>query len=229
LGDGIIELALLRRDPGDRSGLDHFGFEVEDSQTAVNRIKENFPDLMIRKSLDTVPFAEMRAHDPLGVSFDISQKGVIKGQATRYLPDYKEEGWEQPRHFHHIALRVANPARCAELFKKVFELRAAPDRTANGDICLTDGRSYLVLRACDTSSYNTMKNSIDHVGFKVENLETVKEDLDIFGKSLPLFAGPTIALPHRQFGKIAQRVVDDCALGKHAVCDPTGSLLDIAV
>ena len=33
LSDGVIGLALLQRQPGFRSGLDHFGFAVENVQT----------------------------------------------------------------------------------------------------------------------------------------------------------------------------------------------------
>ena len=228
LGDGVIELALLRRDPGDRTGLDHFGFEVEDSGTAVERLRENFPDVMIRDSLATVPFAERRAHDPLGVSFDISQKGKIKAKATRYVADYKDGGWEQPRHFHHIAIRVCRPDRSAKMFRKVFELDEVSGYDGDG-ICLTDGQSYLVIRPCETTTYNTMKNSLDHVGFKVEELECVKEGLEDIAKRFPMAAGPKIDLPHRNFGEAARGIVDACVLGKHAACDPNGVLIDLSV
>ena len=228
LGDGVIELALLRRDPGDRTGLDHFGFEVEDSGAAVERLRENFPDVMIRDSLAIVPFAEKRAHDPLGVSFDISQKGVIKPNAKKYTPDHKDEGWDQPRHFNHIAIRVCRPDRSAKLFKKVFELDEVPNNGEEG-ICLTDGQSYLVIRPCDTTSYNTMKNGLDHVGFKVEDLEAVKAELDDIAKTLPMAAGPKIDLAHRSFGKITRGIVEACKLGEHATCDPTGVLIDLSV
>ena len=228
LGDGVIELALLRRDPGDRTGLDHFGLEVENSATAVERLRENFPDVMIRESLATVPFAERRAHDPLGVSFDISQKGVNKAKANRYVADFKEEGWDQPRHFNHIAIRVCRPDRSAKIFKKVFELTEVSDYDGEG-ICLTDGQSFLVIRQCDTTSYITMKNGLDHVGFKVEDLNDVKESLGDITKTLPMAAGPQIDLPYRQFGEITRGTVDACRLGKHSACDPNGVLIDLSI
>ena len=226
LGDGVIELARLRRDPGNRTGLDHFGFEVEDSVKAVERIQEHFPDVMIRKSLATVPFAEKRAHDPLGVSFDISQKAVIKPQATRYVPGHKDEGWDQPRHFNHISIRVCRPDRSAKLFRKVFELEEVPNYDGKG-ICLTDGWSYLVIRPCETINYDTMKNGLDHAGFKVEDLEVVKNGLEEIAKTFPLAAGPKIDLPHRPFGEITRGALDAFVLGKHAACDPSGVLIDL--
>ena len=227
LSDGVIELALLRRDAGDRTGLDHFGFQVEDSATAVERIKENFPDLLIRQSLDIVPFAERRVHDPLGVSFDISQKGVTKEKASRYLPVYKEEGWDEPRQFNHLAIRVNRPDRCAKMFKKVFELSDVPDYVGEG-VCLTDGRSHLIIRPCSTTSYNTMRNGLEHIGFKVEDWDAVQSRLEEISKIFPMAASPKIDFPHRSFGEITRKTIDECPFGKHAVSDPNGVLIDLA-
>ena len=227
LSDGVIELALLRRDAGDRSGLDHFGFQVEDSATAIERIRENFPDLIIRDSLAIVPFADKRVHDPLGVSFDVSQKRAIKEKASRYLPVYKEEGWDEPRQFNHLAIRVSRPDRCAKIFKKVFELSDVPSYTDEG-ICLTDGRSFLILRPCNATSYNTMRNGLEHIGFKVDDLDEVQKGLEEITKVFPLAASPKIDLPHRSFGEITRKFIDDCPFGKHALSDPNGVLIDIA-
>jgi catechol 2,3-dioxygenase-like lactoylglutathione lyase family enzyme len=38
ISDGVIGLALLTKRPGSQQGLDHFGFEVEDVKTALDRI-----------------------------------------------------------------------------------------------------------------------------------------------------------------------------------------------
>jgi len=226
LGDGIIELAMLRKGPGVRSGLDHFGFEVEDTETALERIRRDFPDVMVRESLSTVPFAERRVHEPLGVSFDISQKGAIKSQATRYLPDYNPEGWDQPRHFNHIAIRSAKAERTVEFFKKVFELSEVPDYDGEG-ICLTDGKSYLIVRPCTTTTYDSMKPCIEHIGFKVEDLGVARKELDDIAQSFPQSAVQKIVEPDRLFGENRQKEMEGCALGKYAVSDPEGILLDL--
>ncbi|MGZ8520355.1 MAG: VOC family protein, partial [Candidatus Binatia bacterium] len=57
LSDGVIGLALLQRQPGSRSGLDHFGFAVENVQLVRDRIKESYPDIYIHESPGHVPFA----------------------------------------------------------------------------------------------------------------------------------------------------------------------------
>src|SRR5687768_15665225 len=58
LSDGVIGLALLQRQPGFRSGLDHFGFAVEDVQVVRDRLKQFYPDVNIHQSQSHVPRSE---------------------------------------------------------------------------------------------------------------------------------------------------------------------------
>lgn len=43
VGDGYIGLNLNSRAPGRQSGLDHFGFEVEDVETVYARLLAKYP------------------------------------------------------------------------------------------------------------------------------------------------------------------------------------------
>ncbi|TMA04393.1 MAG: VOC family protein [Deltaproteobacteria bacterium] len=76
ISDGIIGLALLQRHAGIRSGLDHFGFEVQSNETVLERLRQNYPDLRVAASLEHVPFSVLRIQDPAGTHIDVSQKGV---------------------------------------------------------------------------------------------------------------------------------------------------------
>src|ERR1044071_3753953 len=78
LSDGLIGLAVLARRPGIPAGLDHFGFEVTDIETVLDRIRTKFPETTITKGLEKVPFAVFRSHDPAGAQFDISQRSHEK-------------------------------------------------------------------------------------------------------------------------------------------------------
>ena len=73
ISDGLIGYALLQRQPGISAGLDHFGFEVDDVSAVLEKLAERYPDILVSKTLDYVPFAGIRAHDPTGNQFDISQ------------------------------------------------------------------------------------------------------------------------------------------------------------
>ncbi len=92
ISDGLIGYALLQRQPGISAGLDHFGFEVDDVSAVLEKLAEKYPDILVSKTLDYVPFAGIRAHDPTGNQFDISQN-----EMANVREGYKESGWEQPR------------------------------------------------------------------------------------------------------------------------------------
>ncbi len=73
--DGYITLALLPCRVGSAApGINHFGFQVEDSRATVQKISTlDVPSPAERP--DTTPYAEIRAIDPDGNLFDISQHG----------------------------------------------------------------------------------------------------------------------------------------------------------
>jgi catechol 2,3-dioxygenase-like lactoylglutathione lyase family enzyme len=221
LSDGIIGLALNPRPPGYRSGLDHFGIEVQELDKVRERIEEYYPDTLFTKALEGVAFAGWRITDPVGTHIDIAQEGGanLRGGYRR------EEHWEQPRHLHHIAIRAKKPAVLAEFYKKVFEVTEVKNLSGEGGICLTDGKSYLLIRPCENYSYRSMTQGIDHVGFQVEDLETVKKELDDIGRSFPESAARKIFVGRN--GAFLQRDIDSCGLGQYAIADPEGVLIDL--
>ena len=220
ISDGTIGLALLRRNPGIRSGLDHFGFDVKDIKTALDRVEKSYPDLLIKSDLgNVVPFASVRIQDPVGVHIDVSQEG-----APNVREGYTEERWDQPRHFNHIALRAIEPALLAEFYKEVFELNEI--ETAKDHVCLSDGKNYLIIRPCHTSSYATMQEGLDHIGFKVEDLAKAKNNLDDIAVTSPQSAPKKVA--GRRFGDITLKDLEACAAGKYGTADPDGVLLHLS-
>jgi catechol 2,3-dioxygenase-like lactoylglutathione lyase family enzyme len=102
ISDGVIGLAVLKRRPGFAAALDHFGFEVDNVDVILARLKEKYPKILVTKGLEQVAFAVFRGHDPAGTQFDISWKEHPKVQEG-----YKEDGWKQPRQINHIAIRAS--------------------------------------------------------------------------------------------------------------------------
>ncbi|HYT56200.1 MAG TPA: VOC family protein [Verrucomicrobiae bacterium] len=220
VSDGTIGLALLKRNAGIRSGLDHFGFDVKDIKTVLDRISKSFPEILVKSDLgDIVPFVSVRVKDPVGTHIDLSQ-----ADAPNVREGYAEERWEQPRHFNHVALRAIDPARLAEFYKEVFELQEV--ETAKDNVCLSDGKNYLVIRPCHTSSYVTMNEGLDHIGFKVESLAKAKSDLADIGISTPQSAPKKIA--GGRFGDVTLENLEACAAGKYGTADPDGVLLHLS-
>jgi catechol 2,3-dioxygenase-like lactoylglutathione lyase family enzyme len=74
MSDGYLTLALLRnRGESTPSGINHFGFQVDDVDAIERKLKAFDEPLAKRPS--TRPFAEHRAMDPDGNLFDVSVHG----------------------------------------------------------------------------------------------------------------------------------------------------------
>jgi len=220
ISDGVIGLAVLSRYAGMQSGMDHYGFEVEDIKEFLRRMEQHYPQTRIARGLDYVPFAGLRSYDPAGAHFDIAQAHV-----ANVREGYNESGWEQPRWINHISIRANDPAQAAEFYEKIFELKEAETYQDDGSICMTDGKVKLLLRRRDNSLYRGLREGLDHFGFKVESLAKAQDDLNTLTESRPY-------APSGKFlggnGKKNQEDFHRCCLGQHFVSDPDGVLVDLA-
>ncbi len=83
MSDGYMNLALLAQQAvGKSPGLNHFGFQVEDSEEIARRLgkwKVVGPE---KRPADRV-YAEQRATDPEGNNFDIAEGGFDREAAER--------------------------------------------------------------------------------------------------------------------------------------------------
>ncbi|HEX9444874.1 MAG TPA: VOC family protein [Candidatus Binatia bacterium] len=218
--EGVIGLALLQRHAGIRSGLDHFGFEVQSGETVMERLKKSYPEVRVTSSLAHVPFAVMRIQDPAGTHMDVSQQGVAKVREG-----YLEDGWEQPRHLHHVAIRTARPSYLADFYREVFELRPVESGAGDGQLCLSDGKVSIVIIPTENKSYRSMTEGLDHIGFKVEALKKAEQDIAELGRTHPESAPRQIDLG--RFGPATLAEIDACALGRRSLADPDGVLMDL--
>jgi catechol 2,3-dioxygenase-like lactoylglutathione lyase family enzyme len=84
MSDGVINLALLPNTAeGKPSGLNHFGFHVEDAEAIADRLAVwNVAEPRARPS--NRPYAETRTFDPDGNNIDISVHGY---QTVEYKAD----------------------------------------------------------------------------------------------------------------------------------------------
>ena len=221
ISDGVIGFALLTKRPGSGQGLDHFGFEVEDVKTALDRIERDYPELLFTKALSYVPFAGIRAQDPSGTQFDISQKGM-----ANVREGYLKDGWDQPRWLNHIALRARKPAEVAEFYTKVFELKGVEEAADDGSVSVTDGKVRIVIRPCHDGFYRSLRQGFDHLGFKVESVEKTKKDLEEIATHFPQSAPQKISVGLN--GTTLEKDLQACPIGKHVFADPDGVLLDIS-
>ena len=124
----------------------------------------------------TRPFAGISTHDPDGNMFDISQKNM----ANRTSVYVENDGKANPRHIDHVALRTMRPEETAEFYRDVFELAVANKAEGDPNYYLSDGHVTLVIMPWDITDYaatGIITQGMDHIGFKVENVEAVKKDV----------------------------------------------------
>lgn len=88
MSDGYITVALLKnRGDYTPSGINHFGFQVDDISETEKRLAK-FDEPMTERPA-TRPYAEYRAMDPDGNLFDISAHGYEE-------PEYKDDRQKKP-------------------------------------------------------------------------------------------------------------------------------------
>jgi catechol-2,3-dioxygenase len=83
MSDGYMNLALLAQQAvGKSPGLNHFGFQVEDSEEIAKRLSKWKVVGPEKRPADRV-YAEQRATDPEGNNFDIAEGGFDREAAER--------------------------------------------------------------------------------------------------------------------------------------------------
>jgi catechol 2,3-dioxygenase-like lactoylglutathione lyase family enzyme len=222
IGDGYVGMNHIPRREGRTSGLDHFGIQVEDIDLAITRIRKFDPSLEAIKRPPIRPFAAYSAIDPDTNIFDLSQKSQGNQKDV-----YAENDWDQPRTISHIALRTRHAERCAQFYAEVFELNLLNKTDENYH--LSDGRVTLLILPWKLSDYDGMdpaRTGPDHIGFKVESVEAVKQDMvRLIGENPQLTTRP---LGYGSEGEARLKLFQTCPMGHFQLTDIEGVYLDVA-
>ena len=122
------------------------------------------------------------------------------------------------------------PTRWREFYRDVFEL-APSEQEAPGDPnhYLTDGHVTLVIMPWDITDYDgtgIITPGMDHIGFKVESVETLKADVERIAADNPRLAPAPIGTGKE--GPALEKLFERCCpLGQHRLADPDGILIDV--
>jgi catechol 2,3-dioxygenase-like lactoylglutathione lyase family enzyme len=225
VGDGYVGLNINPRRAGRSAGLDHFGIEVEDVETVFERMRQRYPAVKWLKRPSNRPFAGITTHDPDGNMFDLSQKDM-SNRAAIYV---ENDGKPNPRHINHLGMRTMHPDEVAQFFRDVFDLAPANKSTGDPNHYLTDGHVTLVIMPWDITDYEgtgIITAGIDHIGFKVESVETLKQDVADLAANNPRLA--PAPLTGREGAALERLFRRSCPLGQHQMADCDGTLIDVA-
>jgi catechol 2,3-dioxygenase-like lactoylglutathione lyase family enzyme len=225
VGDGYVGLNINPRRAGRCAGLDHFGIEVEDVDTVFDRMRKKYPTVKWLKRPSTRPFAGITTHDPDGNVFDLSQKNM-ENRTSVYV---ENDGKANPRHINHVAMRTLRPAEMAGFFQEVFELAPTNKQASDPNYYVTDGHVTLVIMPWDITDYDgtgIIGAGMDHIGFKVESVEALKEDVERIAGDNPRLA-PSPVGTGKEGAALARLFERSCPLGQHRLADPDGILIDV--
>jgi catechol 2,3-dioxygenase-like lactoylglutathione lyase family enzyme len=225
VGDGYVGLNINPRRAGRTAGLDHFGIQVADCETAFERMRKKYPTAKWLKRPSNRPFAGISVNDPDGNVFDISQKDMSNRGAI-YV---ENDGKANPRHVNHVAMRTMNPDGTAEFYRHVFELAPTNKQAGDPNHYLTDGHITLVIMPWQIADYDgtgIVTAGMDHIGFKVENVDAVKAEIDEIAANNPRLA-PSPLGTGKEGAALEKLFERSCPLGQHRFADPDGVLIDI--
>jgi len=177
------------------------------------------------KRPSTRPFAGITTHDPDGNVFDLSQKNM----ANRTSVYVENDGKANARHIDHVGMRTLRPAEMAEFYQDVFELSPRNKRAGDPNHYVTDGHVTLVIMPWDITDYDgtgIITAGMDHIGFKVENLDAFKEDVERISADNPLLAPAPVGTGKE--GAALQKLFErSCPLGPYKMADCDGILIDV--
>ena len=224
--DGNIGVAFLRRQPGYPGGIDHFGFEVEDIEAVADRLNAKYPKVGITKRPVSRTFAAYSTHDPEGNFFDLAQPG----QGKRYQKNWADNGWTQERYISHFTIRAMDPAALANFYVDVYGLEEQSKALEDPNFYVSDGTVSLVIVPWKIEDYRETEHrgpGLDHIGFKVENVEAFKKDVETMRTLDPEWLSPESPSIVPEYN-VVLRMLATCRHGRHQLPDPEGNFIDVA-
>ena len=226
IGDGYVGLNILPKRDGYFGGLDHFGMVVDDVETVLERMQRKYPSTNVVKRPLTRPFAAYSGHDPDGNVFDLAEKK--NDTRSDIYGELAEGGWTQDRYINKFAVRSLNADACAEFYHDVFELEAVDAKSNSPGHYLTDGRVTLAILPWSIPLFAGMsikRPGPDHIGFKVESLDSFKDHLAMIAGKNPYLA--PVPLGGSKESDVRMHHFQTSAGGKFQMTDPDGTWIDI--
>lgn len=228
ISDGYVGVTVIGRKPGYVPGLHHFGVDVDDVGEAIARIKKKYPEVAVLKRPSNRPFATYGAHDPEGNYFDLTQEGMSNRRDVYSVRPGSPQAEQQRRRIHHIKLRVMNPANVASFYRDSFDLAEAEKALEDPNFYLTDGKVTLIVAPWKMSDFEGAgidRPGLEHVGFKVESVDSVKKDLAALRESNPEMNERIVSEPSEGERRVA--LIATCRHGQHQLSSPDGVFVDV--
>jgi catechol 2,3-dioxygenase-like lactoylglutathione lyase family enzyme len=159
LSDGEINLAFIPAH-GKTEGINHFGFEVDNVETAADIALGNGALQGAKPVPQDGRQNEAFIADPIGQRVDLSSKG------------WKLGGGGKAR-IQHLAIKTDDPTKLAAFYMETFGLHEVMRRNwERGAVYISDGHVNLALLPNNNGEDEAAdRMGIDHLGFRIDDLD----------------------------------------------------------
>ena len=126
-------------------------------------------------------------------------------------------------------MRTIHPAEMAEFYTRVFEFTPLNRKEGDPNWYLSDGHITLVIMPWDITNYagtGIITCGMDHIGFKVEDVETCKQEIARIAADNPRLAPEPVGTG-AEGAALAELFQRSCPFGEHRLADCDGVLIDI--
>ncbi len=221
IGDGYVGMNLNPRRSGRPGRFDHYGIQVDNLEAVVGELKSRGVKVLKRPAARQ--FANYSTHDPDGNVFDVTEEG---GENIKDV--YTHNDWEQDRTISHFGLRTMHADEMAEFYSEVFDLKPTNGPIPEGGHGITDGRVTMMIMQWDLDDYAStgiIGPGLDYLGFKVEDLDAFKNDVEEISANNPLIAPSPVGTGRE--GAARLEMLRRTSIGQYHLADVDGILLDV--
>jgi catechol 2,3-dioxygenase-like lactoylglutathione lyase family enzyme len=225
VGDGYVGLNINPRKAGRPAGLDHFGIQVDSVEETFDRMK-SFPAAEYVQRPSTRPFACISANDPDGNVFDISQ-AQMKNRDAIYV---ENSGEQAARRISHVGVRTMRPDEMARFYSDVFGLKEVNAKAGDPNHYLTDGKVQLIIIPYKIKNYvgqSILPTGMDHVGFEVESIDALKQDLEEAVGINPCLQPIPVGGGNEQKARL-ELLKQQCPSGEYFLSDPDFTMIAVS-
>jgi catechol 2,3-dioxygenase-like lactoylglutathione lyase family enzyme len=225
VGDGYVGLNINPRKAGRPAGLDHFGIQVDSVEETFERMKA-FPAADYVQRPSTRPFAGISANDPDGNVFDISQ-AQMKNRDAIYV---ENSGEQAERRISHVGVRTMRPDEMARFYSDVFGLKEVNAKAGDPNHTLTDGKVQLIIIPYKIKNYvgqSILPTGMDHVGFEVESIDALKQDLEEAVGINPCLQPIPVGGGNEQKARL-ELLKQQCPVGEYFLSDPDFTMIAVS-
>ena len=228
VGDGYVGLNINPRKAGRPGALDHFGVQVEDVETVFDRIRTKYPQADWVQRPSTRPFAGITANDPDGNVFDLSQKDMANRSGVYVDNESASQNASGDISFY-IAMRTMRPDEMARFYVDVLELSEQNAKPGDPNHYLTDGKMTLMIMPWKIKNYvgtSILPTGMDHLGFTVESVDKLKEDVDELVGINPIM-NPIPVGKGKESAVRLELAKQQCPSAEYFLSDPDFTLLSV--